>query len=174
MGPERDLIVSVNLSIKQFVQPNLVQNIGILLRELDLPPHALKLEITESTVMDDPTAAVEMLQQMKELGIRLAIDDFGTGYSSLSYLHRFPLDTLKIDRSFISGDAKGVNGMEIARTVMPLARNLQLDVVAEGVETAEQVRELKKLNCKYAQGYYFSHPVSAADATALLTERVVR
>jgi diguanylate cyclase (GGDEF)-like protein/PAS domain S-box-containing protein len=174
MGPERDLIVSVNLSIKQFVQPNLVQNIGILLRELDLPPHALKLEITESTVMDDPTAAVEMLQQMKELGIRLAIDDFGTGYSSLSYLHRFPLDTLKIDRSFISGDAKGVNGMEIARTVMPLARNLQLDVVAEGVETAEQVRELKKLNCKYAQGYYFSHPVSAADATALLIERVVR
>jgi diguanylate cyclase (GGDEF)-like protein/PAS domain S-box-containing protein len=174
MGPERDLIVSVNLSIKQFVQPNLVQNIGILLRELDLPPHALKLEITESTVMDDPSAAVEMLQQMKELGIRLAIDDFGTGYSSLSYLHRFPLDTLKIDRSFISGEAKGVNGMEIARTVMPLAKNLQLDVVAEGVETAEQVRELKKLNCKYAQGYYFSHPVSAADASALLIERAVR
>jgi diguanylate cyclase (GGDEF)-like protein/PAS domain S-box-containing protein len=174
MGPERDLIISVNLSMKQFVQPNLVQNIGIMLRELDLPPHALKLEITESTVMDDPSAAVEMLQQMKELGIRLAIDDFGTGYSSLSYLHRFPLDTLKIDRSFISGDARGVNGMEIARTVMPLARNLQLDVVAEGVETAEQVRELKKLDCKYAQGYYFSHPVSAADATALLIERVVR
>jgi diguanylate cyclase (GGDEF)-like protein/PAS domain S-box-containing protein len=174
MGPERDLIISVNLSIKQFVQPNLVQNIGILLRELDLPPHALKLEITESTVMDDPSAAVEMLQQMKELGIRLAIDDFGTGYSSLSYLHRFPLDTLKIDRSFISGDAKGVNGMEIARTVMPLARNLQLDVVAEGVETAEQVRELKKLDCKYAQGFYFSRPLSAVEASALLIERVVR
>jgi diguanylate cyclase (GGDEF)-like protein/PAS domain S-box-containing protein len=174
MGPERDLIISVNLSIKQFVQPNLVQNIGILLRELDLPPHALKLEITESTVMEDPSAAVEMLKQMKELGIRLAIDDFGTGYSSLSYLHRFPLDTLKIDRSFISGDAKGLNGMEIARTVMPLARNLQLDVVAEGVETAEQVRELKKLDCKYAQGYYFSHPLSAIEASALLIERVVR
>jgi diguanylate cyclase (GGDEF)-like protein/PAS domain S-box-containing protein len=172
--PERDLIISVNLSIKQFVQPNLVQNIGTLLRELDLPPHALKLEITESTVMEDPSAAVEMLQQMKELGIRLAIDDFGTGYSSLSYLHRFPLDTLKIDRSFISGDAKGLNGMEIARTVMPLARNLQLDVVAEGVETAEQVRELKKLDCKYAQGFYFSQPLSAKEAGALLIERVVR
>jgi diguanylate cyclase (GGDEF)-like protein len=168
--PERDLAISVNLSIKQFVQPNLVQNIGTLLNELGIPPHALKLEITESTVMEDPTAAVAMLRDMKDLGIRLAIDDFGTGYSSLSYLHRFPLDTLKIDRSFISGDAQGLNGMEIARTVMPLARNLQLDVVAEGVETAEQVQQLKKLDCKYAQGFYFSEPLSSKDAGGLLME----
>jgi diguanylate cyclase (GGDEF)-like protein/PAS domain S-box-containing protein len=174
VGPERELVVSVNLSIKQFVQPNLVQNIGAMLKELGLPPGALKLEITESTVMEDPSATVEMLQKMKDLGIRLAIDDFGTGYSSLSYLHRFPLDTLKIDRSFISGESDGVNGMEIARTVMPLAKNLQLDVVAEGVETAEQVRELKKLECKYAQGFYFSEPVSGDEAGALLVERVVR
>jgi diguanylate cyclase (GGDEF)-like protein/PAS domain S-box-containing protein len=171
MGPERDLVISVNLSIKQFVQPNLVQNMGALLNELGIPPHALKLEITESTVMEDPTAAVEMLQKMKDLGILLAIDDFGTGYSSLSYLHRFPLDTLKIDRSFISGEAQGLNGMEIARTVMPLAKNLQLDVVAEGVETAEQVQQLKKLECKYAQGYFFSEPVTADDARVLLSER---
>ncbi len=123
--------------------------------------------------MEDPTAAVEMLQEMKDLGIRLAIDDFGTGYSSLSYLHRFPLDTLKIDRSFISGESDGVNGMEIARTVMPLAKNLRLDVVAEGVETAEQVQELKKLECKYAQGYYFSKPLSAEEAGSLLVEHVV-
>jgi diguanylate cyclase (GGDEF)-like protein/PAS domain S-box-containing protein len=171
VGPERDLIVSVNLSIKQFMQPNLVQNIGALLNELDLPPHTLKLEITESTVMEDPTAAVEMLQRMKDLGIRLAIDDFGTGYSSLSYLHRFPLDTLKIDRSFISGEARGITGMEIARTVMPLAKNLQLDVVAEGVETAEQVQQLQKLECKYAQGYFFSEPLTADEARAALAER---
>jgi EAL domain-containing protein (putative c-di-GMP-specific phosphodiesterase class I) len=124
--------------------------------------------------MEDPAAAVEMLQQMKDMGIRLAIDDFGTGYSSLSYLHRFPLDTLKIDRSFISGEAKGLNGMEIARTVMPLAKNLHLDVIAEGVETAEQAQELRKLHCKYAQGYYFSEPVSADDAGALLVEHIVR
>jgi diguanylate cyclase (GGDEF)-like protein/PAS domain S-box-containing protein len=170
VGPERDLVISVNLSIKQFMQPNLVQTIGALLNELGIPPHALRLEITESTVMEDPIAAVEMLQQMKDLGIRLAIDDFGTGYSSLSYLHRFPLDTLKIDRSFISGEAQGLNGMEIARTVMPLAKNLQLDVVAEGVETAEQVQQLKNLECKYAQGYFFSEPLSGNEAGALLAE----
>jgi EAL domain-containing protein (putative c-di-GMP-specific phosphodiesterase class I) len=174
LGSERELTMSVNLSIKQFMQPHLVENIGVLLKELGLPPNALKLEITESTVMDDPTAAVEMLQQMKELGVKLAIDDFGTGYSSLSYLHRFPLDTLKIDRSFISGESEGVSGMEIARTVMPLAKNLQLDVVAEGVETAEQMHELKKLECKYAQGFYFSKPLSAEDAGSLLVEYVVR
>jgi EAL domain-containing protein (putative c-di-GMP-specific phosphodiesterase class I) len=116
---------------------------------------------------------VEMLQQMKALGIRLAIDDFGTGYSSLSYLHRFPLDTLKIDRSFISGASDGINGMEIARTVMPLAKNLSMDVVAEGVETAEQVQELKKLKCGYAQGFYFSKPVSPQEAEAMLTEHAV-
>jgi len=171
VGPELDLVISVNLSMKQFVQPNLVQNIGALLNKLGLPPHALKLEITESTVMEDPTAAVEMLLKMKDLGIRLAIDDFGTGYSSLSYLHRFPLDTLKIDRSFISGEAQGLNGMEIAGTVMPLAKNLQLDVVAEGVETAEQVQQLKKLECKFAQGYFFSEPVSADEAGVLLSDR---
>jgi diguanylate cyclase (GGDEF)-like protein/PAS domain S-box-containing protein len=170
VGAERDLTISVNLSIKQFVQPHLVQNIGILLKEMGIPPHALKLEITESTVMEDPSAAVEMLQSMKDLGICLAIDDFGTGYSSLSYLHRFPLDTLKIDRSFISGGSEGVNGMEIARTVMPLARNLRLDVVAEGVETAEQVQQLKNLDCKYAQGFYFSEPLCAEEAGALLSE----
>ena len=169
---DRDLFISVNLSIKQFVQPRLVENIAAMLAELDLAPTNLKLEITESTVMEDPAAAVEMLQQMKDLGIRLAIDDFGTGYSSLSYLHRFPLDMLKIDRSFISGMMDGVNGMEIARTVMPLAKNLHLDVVAEGVETAEQVRELKKLNCKYAQGFYFSKPLSPDEAEALMTEHV--
>src|ERR1700676_3319467 len=98
-----------------------------LLRELALPPKHLKLEITESAVMADPAAAAEVLQQIKALGIRLAIDDFGTGYSSLSYLHRFPLDTLKIDRSFISGPGENAEGMEIARTIMPMAKNLHLD-----------------------------------------------
>jgi EAL domain-containing protein (putative c-di-GMP-specific phosphodiesterase class I) len=173
LHPDRELFMSVNLSAKQFLQPKLVENIAGLLKDLDLSPMALKLEITESTVMDDPAAAVEMLQRMKDLGIRLAIDDFGTGYSSLSYLHRFPLDMLKIDRSFISGLAGGSQGMEIARTIMPLAKNLNLDVVAEGVETIEQVRELKKLNCKYGQGYYFSEPLAADKVEALMNDHVV-
>jgi EAL domain-containing protein (putative c-di-GMP-specific phosphodiesterase class I) len=164
----RHLTISVNLSAKQFLQPNLVGDIKKLLGELALAPEALKLEITESTVMADPSAAVEMLQQIKSLGIRLAIDDFGTGYSSLSYLHRFPLDTLKIDRSFISSMCEGGEGMEIARTILPMANNLRLDVVAEGVETIQQVAMLKKLECKYGQGFYFSRPLTAEGTTALL------
>src|ERR1700739_3179092 len=163
-----NLTISVNLSATQFLQPNLVADISKLLRELALPPEALKLEITESTVMADPSAAVEMLQQIKSLGILLAIDDFGTGYSSLSYLHRFPLDTLKIDRSFISGMGDDGEGMEIARTILPMANNLRLDVVAEGVETIQQVAMLKKLHCKYGQGFYFSRPLSAEGIGALL------
>jgi diguanylate cyclase (GGDEF)-like protein/PAS domain S-box-containing protein len=164
----RDLIISVNLSAKQFLQHNLVEDIRKLLQEIHLSPEALKLEITESTVMADPAGAVEMLQQIKALGIHLAIDDFGTGYSSLSYLHRFPLDTLKIDRSFISEMRDDGEGMEIARTILPMAFNLQLDVVAEGVETIEQVAMLRKLHCKYGQGYYFSRPLSVEGTTALL------
>jgi diguanylate cyclase (GGDEF)-like protein/PAS domain S-box-containing protein len=163
-----NLTISVNLSAKQFLQPNLVEDIRKLLLELALPAEALKLEITESTVMADPSAAVEMLQQIKSLGIRLAIDDFGTGYSSLSYLHRFPLDTLKIDRSFISVMEDDGEGMEIARSIVPMANNLRLDVVAEGVETIQQVAMLKKLQCKYGQGYYFSRPLSAEGIATLL------
>src|SRR5579862_8834787 len=163
------LTISVNLSAKQLLQPHLVEEMKKLLHEVALPPEALKLEITESAVMADPAAAAETLQQIKSLGISLAIDDFGTGYSSLSYLHRFPLDTLKIDRSFISGGGDG-DGMEIARTIMPMAKNLRLDVVAEGVETLEQVSLLKRLHCKYAQGYYFSKPLAAEEVAPVLSE----
>lgn len=162
------LTISVNLSVKQFLQPDLVGQMKSLLRELALPPETLKLEITEGTVMADPSAAVEMLLQIKSLGICLAIDDFGTGYSSLSYLHRFPLDTLKIDRSFTQSMAGGGEGEEIVRTILPMANSLRLDVVAEGVETTEQVAMLKELQCKYAQGYYFSRPLAAEEARALL------
>jgi EAL domain-containing protein (putative c-di-GMP-specific phosphodiesterase class I) len=169
-----DLTISVNLSAKQFVQRNLVEEIGLLLDGFNLPPQTLRLEITESTVMADPATAVKMLEQIKSLGISLAIDDFGTGYSSLSYLHRFPLDTLKIDRSFISGlDYQGNDGMEIASTILPMANNLRLDVVAEGVETAEQLASLRKLRCKYGQGFYFSRPLCAEGAAALLSKHPV-
>jgi diguanylate cyclase (GGDEF)-like protein/PAS domain S-box-containing protein len=164
------LNISVNLSVKQFLQPNLVGEIGQLLREIGLAPDTLKLEITESTVMADPTAAVEMLLQIKALGVQLSIDDFGTGYSSLSYLHRFPLDTLKIDRSFTKTIGQEGDSMEIVRTILPMASSLRLNVIAEGVETAEQLAILRELRCEYGQGYFFSKPVSAEEAAALLAK----
>jgi len=169
-----DLTMSVNLSPKQFLEPSLIQDIKKLLPEFGLPPAALRLELTESTVMGDPQATVEMLEQLKALGISLAIDDFGTGYSSLSYLHRFPLDTLKIDRSFISGivDAKNLSdSAEIARTILPMASNLRLDVVAEGIETGEQLAMLKALRCKYGQGFFFSKPLPASEVVSLLSKQ---
>jgi diguanylate cyclase (GGDEF)-like protein len=163
-----ELIMSVNLSVKQFQQPNLVGDIRKLLEELSLPAETLQLELTESSVMTDPHTAISMLEQIKAQGICLAIDDFGTGYSSLSYLHRFPLNTVKIDRSFTSTMGNGGDGIQIVKTIMPLASNLGFDVVAEGVETQEQFRLLKELKCKYAQGYYFSKPLTAQAAEEFL------
>jgi diguanylate cyclase (GGDEF)-like protein/PAS domain S-box-containing protein len=162
------LTMSVNISVKQFAQPNLASEIGKLLREVALPPDILRLEITESTVMTDPSAAVEILLQIKALGVQLSMDDFGTGYSSLSYLHRFPLDTLKIDRSFTKAIGQVGDSMEIVRTILPMASSLRLNVIAEGVETAEQLATLRKLRCEYAQGYYFSQPMTADEAGTLL------
>jgi diguanylate cyclase (GGDEF)-like protein/PAS domain S-box-containing protein len=163
-----DLIMSVNLSVKQFQQANLVGDIRKLLQELSIPAATLQLELTESSVMTDPHTAISMLEQIKAQGICLAIDDFGTGYSSLSYLHRFPLNTVKIDRSFTNAMGNGGDGIQIVKTIMPLASNLGFDVVAEGVETQEQVRLLKELKCKYAQGYYFSKPLTAQAAEEFL------
>jgi EAL domain-containing protein (putative c-di-GMP-specific phosphodiesterase class I) len=167
-----DLIMSVNLSVKQFMQPTLVDNIRKLLQELHLPAETLQLELTESSVMTDPHTAISMLKEIKAQGICLAIDDFGTGYSSLSYLHRFPLNTVKIDRSFTSAMSNGGDGIQIIKTIMPLASNLGFDVVAEGVETSEQVMLLKELRCKYAQGYYFSKPLSADAAEEFLAAEI--
>lgn len=162
------LAVSVNLSAKQFLQPDLVDRIAGFLREFAIPPGILKLEITESTVMKNHATTAEMLIRMRSLGISISLDDFGTGYSSLSYLHRFPVDTLKIDRSFIIGLGKQGDSVEIVRTILSLANHLRLDVVAEGVETAEQLALLRELRCDYAQGYYFAKPLPAQHACALL------
>jgi diguanylate cyclase (GGDEF)-like protein/PAS domain S-box-containing protein len=167
-GDSSPLTISVNLSVKQLLQPNLATAIGDLLRDTGLAPSSLKLEITESAVMQDPAAAAEVLSQIKSLGIQLSIDDFGTGYSSLSYLHRFPLDTLKIDRSFTAEIDHGGDSMEIVRTILPMAKGLRLNVIAEGVENSEQLAILSNLQCEYAQGYYFSKPLNAVDAAALL------
>ncbi len=168
VGSNPPLIMSVNLSARQFLEPHLVKRIGKLLHDLTLPGGSLKLEITEGTVMEDAATAAQMLLEIKSLGIQLSIDDFGTGYSSLSYLHRFPFDTLKIDRSFTKMMGEAGASMEIVRTILPMANNLNLNVVAEGVETREQIAILKELQCEYAQGFYFSHPLTPSEAGSLL------
>ncbi|MGB8508999.1 MAG: bifunctional diguanylate cyclase/phosphodiesterase [Pyrinomonadaceae bacterium] len=166
------LNVSVNLSVKQFTQHGLIERIKETLKETGLAPQFLKLEITESAVMDNAESAASMLAQLRELGIQLSIDDFGTGYSSLSYLHRFPVDTLKVDRSFVSRMGEGGENAEIVRTIITLASNLGMAVIAEGVETAEQHEQLCALRCEFGQGYLYSRPSNAATALCLLQENL--
>jgi diguanylate cyclase (GGDEF)-like protein/PAS domain S-box-containing protein len=164
------IFMSVNLSAKQFNHMMLIAQVDDVLRRTGLNPRQLKLEITEGAVMDNIDAATEMLRQLRDLGVQLAIDDFGTGYSSLSYLHRFPIDTLKIDRSFVTRMANNAENVEIVRTIVMLAQVLGMDVVAEGVETREQLKLLRDLRCEYGQGYYFSRPSSASDAEKIIVE----
>ncbi len=166
--PDRQLTMSVNLSSRQFSQSNLIEQIEQILKETGLQPRSLKLEITESVVMENAGVASSMLTRLRELGVQLSIDDFGTGYSSLSYLHRFPVNTLKIDRSFISRLGAGDENTEIVRTILTLANNLGMDVVAEGVETQKQLMLLKEMHCAYGQGYYFAKPVAHDDARQIL------
>jgi diguanylate cyclase (GGDEF)-like protein len=163
------LTMSVNLSGKQLTQTDLIEQIQDTLQQTGLNPTCLRLEITETVVMENAELATNTLLQLRKLGVHLSIDDFGTGYSSLSYLHRFPVNTLKIDRSFIGRMTKGDENAEIVRTICTLANNLGMEVVAEGVETPEQLELLRSLKCEYGQGYLFSRPVDAEKATELLS-----
>lgn len=165
---QRPLVLSVNLSGKQFIQPNLIGQVKDILKKTNFDPRLLRLEITESVVMENAEAAAAMLHQLRDLGAHLSIDDFGTGYSSLSYLHRFPVSTLKIDRSFIGRMGEGGENSEIVRTIMTLASNLGMEVVAEGIETEEQLSQLRALKCEYGQGYLFSRPVDANTAALMI------
>ncbi len=167
---DRPLWISINLSSKQFSQGALIAKIANILRETNVNPQCVKLEITESVVMENIETATDMLRQMRALGVQLAIDDFGTGYSSLSYLHRFPIDTLKIDRSFVTRMTENSENAEIVRTIVVLAQNLGMDVVAEGVETNEQLVLLQKLGCENGQGYFFSKPVNSDGAGRIIAE----
>jgi len=162
--------MSVNISGRQFAQSNLVSQVENILRETEVEPTTIKLEITESVTMGDAERANKVISELKELGIRISIDDFGTGYSSLSYLRRFPIDTLKIDRSFVSNLDSNSENREIVRTIIGLARNLGMDVVAEGTESLAEVRYLQSLDCEFAQGYYFSRPVNDEQAQTFLSE----
>ncbi|HUA94448.1 MAG TPA: EAL domain-containing protein [Acidimicrobiales bacterium] len=167
MGPLNGT-VDVNLSARQIDHPELLATVEEVLESTGLPPEHLTLEITESALMRDAGAAMEVLGSLKRTGVSLAIDDFGTGYCSLSYLHRFPLDILKVDKAFVDGlhDAEGA---EIVAAVVGLAHALGLDVVAEGVETEHQLAILRQMGCDHAQGFLFSRPVPAADLAGPLT-----
>lgn len=162
------LLVSVNLSSKQFTQADLVEQIDQALRETGLNGHNLKLEITESIAMTDVEATIALLMRLKSLDLQLSIDDFGTGYSSLSYLHRFPTDTIKVDRSFVSRMGSVNEDTHIVQTIIMLGHNLGMNIVAEGVETAEQLAQLRTLKCEYGQGYFFSRPISSEAIEQLL------
>lgn len=166
-----NLTLSVNLSGRQLTQPNLIEQVTRILRETEFHPQCLKLEITESVVMENAELAARMLAQLRALGLQLSIDDFGTGYSSLSYLHRFPVNILKVDRSFVSRINSGDENLEIVRTIVSLAHNLDMEVVAEGIETSAQLEQLKMLGCEYGQGYLFSKPLAAAATETMLVER---
>ena len=162
--------ISVNLSAKQFVQPDLISQVTQALQETGLDARSLKLEITESVLMDDPGSGTALLEQLRSLGIGVEIDDFGTGYSSLSRLERLPINALKIDRSFVSKLGVGGGGTGIIRTIMALAHELGMEVIAEGVESAEQLVMLQDLGCEYGQGYLFSKPLDNKATGALLAE----
>ena len=155
------LRVAVNFSPRQFQQPDLVGQIRRVLEETGLAPEFLEVELTESSVMKSPNAAIKVLQQLKDIGVNIAIDDFGTGYSSLNYLKRFPLDVLKIDRSFISETPRNADDTAIVAAIITLAHSLKLKVIAEGVETEEQLEFLRHLKCDEIQGYLFSKPLPA-------------
>jgi diguanylate cyclase (GGDEF)-like protein len=158
-----DLRMSVNLSARQFQQPDLADQIRAAVEEHDVPPTSVELEITESHAMQNAERTIGTLRELKEIGVRIAIDDFGTGYSSLSYLKRFPIDTLKLDQAFVRGVLSDPSDAAIVSAVISMAHSLDLEVVAEGVETAEQLSFLQSRQCDRIQGYYFSAPLTAAE-----------
>src|SRR3954451_1759401 len=166
------IVVSVNVSPRQFRHENLVQTVAEVLRSTGLEPRYLELELTESMVMHDPPKLVAMLDELKELGVKIAVDDFGTGYSSLSYLKRFPVDRLKVDRSFVENMTTESDDATIVRTIIALGHNLGLKVVAEGVETAQQARALRAYQCDEAQGFLFARPVASRVLPRLITRSI--
>jgi len=171
LGSDFDLTVSVNISSRHFLQASLLNDLKDALAASSLPPHLLKLEITETALMVDSEETMRLAQRLKDFGIRLVIDDFGTGYSSLSYLQRLPIDTLKIDRSFISSNLETAGGnRNIVEAIVSLAHKLGMTVVAEGIETPEQYAILLELGCELGQGYLFSHPLPKTQADQLVQQ----
>jgi EAL domain-containing protein (putative c-di-GMP-specific phosphodiesterase class I) len=165
-----NLFISVNVSTKQFVKGQLIESVQESLLESGLDAGCLKLEITESAIMNDPEAATDILNRLRELGVGISLDDFGTGYSSLSYLQSFPIDTLKIDRSFVSRLGTSSESDEIVRTIVNLAHTLGMEVTAEGIEEPTQQAQLATLTCELGQGFYYSRPMPELHVDELLSE----
>jgi len=168
MAAGRDLFIGVNLSGHDFSQADFVDNVGATLRETGADPAHMKLEITETALVQNPEQAAAALDRCRDMGVRIAIDDFGAGYSSLGYLHRFPIDTLKVDRSFISAMLIDHRSMKIVQSVLGMADKLHVPVVAEGIETADQADALREMGCKYGQGYHFARPLPRDEAEDLI------
>ena len=166
-----DLIVSVNISGKHLAKDDLIEDVTSALRQSQLVPHTLKLEITESTAMENAEHTINILNHLKQIGVQLSIDDFGTGYSSLSHLHRLPFDTLKIDRSFVCRVGEHGEDSEVLQTVISLAKNLKIRVIAEGIETPAQLAVLQNLGCDYGQGYLLAKPKPREETEELLYKR---
>jgi diguanylate cyclase (GGDEF)-like protein/PAS domain S-box-containing protein len=173
-APEQapDLRVSVNLSAKQFGRPGLVGRVAEILARAGIPAGDLRLEVTESSLMSHEDTAKDTMEGLQKLGVGLHMDDFGTGYSSLNHLHRYPFDTLKIDRSFVQEMASEKSSTEIVRTILGLAQSLDMEVVAEGIETEEQASRLQSLGCRLGQGYYFARPLAPEAVSAMLMATV--
>jgi len=169
-SPTPALRLSVNLSARQLQDPGLVKDVEAVLASSGLEPACLVIEITESLLMSEPDVAVERLGELKDLGVKLAIDDFGTGYSSLSYLRRFPVDVLKVDRSFVTALGTGPEDGALAQAIVKLGQTLRLRVVAEGIETAAQLAELRALGCEYGQGYFFARPLTPDAMSSVLAD----
>jgi diguanylate cyclase len=160
--------IAVNLSNRQFEQPNLLEIIIRTLKEIDMATKYVELEITESTLMKNPDSAISILNELKDIGITISIDDFGTGYSSLEYLKRISLNSLKVAYPFIKNILSNADDAAITKTIITLAHNMNLKVIAEGVETEQQLEFLKKLGCDEVQGYFFSRPLPADEFIKLL------
>ncbi|MGK7946111.1 MAG: putative bifunctional diguanylate cyclase/phosphodiesterase [Microcystaceae cyanobacterium] len=167
----QDITLSLNLSVKQLSQSNLVENVKNMIQEIGINSHHVKLEITESSIMENPEKACSVLNEFKALGIKISLDDFGTGYSSLSYLHRFPIDILKIDRSFIKDITEKTDKLRLTQIIIELANHFGMEVIAEGIETPEQVEQLQQLGCQFGQGYYFDRPLTTEQAKNLILNK---
>jgi EAL domain-containing protein (putative c-di-GMP-specific phosphodiesterase class I) len=165
--------VSVNLSVRQLQQPDIIQQVENIVHQAGIEPGSLTLELTESMLMDDAEYAVRTLRALKAIGLKLSLDDFGTGYSSLAYLNRFPFDALKIDRSFVQEMHLQSNGAAIVDATIRLAHSLGMTVVAEGVESQQQLAALISSGCDQVQGYVFSQPLQITELTSMLRDRPV-
>jgi EAL domain-containing protein (putative c-di-GMP-specific phosphodiesterase class I) len=164
--------VSVNISGRHLQTQELVDDVELALENANLLPDSLKLEFTESTAMENAEHTINLLEQLKRIGVQLSIDDFGTGYSSLSYLHRLPFDTLKIDKSFVCAVGENGENSEVLQTIISLAKNLKMRVIAEGIETQSQLNLLRYLGCDYGQGFLIAKPQPKQEAERMLYQRL--